>query len=51
MYGRPSRKTGSCREALPDVREWSEVLPACMGMVGMPTRMSGSVWEALPYDR
>ena len=43
--------TGSCRGALPDVREWSGVLPACMGMVGMPTRMSGSEREALPYDR
>ena len=40
---------GSCREALPDVREGSGGPPRCSGMVGMPSRMSGSVLEAFPY--
>ena len=53
--GRPSRMSGSCREALlearealPDVLEWSGGSPECPGVVGSPSRMSGSCREALP---
>ena len=47
--------SGSCREALPDVQEWSGVPPICPegssrcpGEVGMPSRVSGSCRDALP---
>ena len=39
--------SGSGREALPDVREWSGGPPGCPGVVGRPTRMSGSGREAI----
>ena len=32
----------SSREALPDVREWSECPLGCPGVVGRPSRMCGS---------
>ena len=35
-------------DALPDVREWSEVPPGCSGVVWRSSRMSGSGWGALP---
>ena len=38
--------SGSGREALADVREWSGCPPGCQGLVGSPSRMSGSGWEA-----
>ena len=39
---------GSGREALPDVREWTEVPSGCPGVVEWPFRMSGCCREALP---
>ena len=38
---RPSRMSGSGRDALPDVWEWSGCPPGCPGVVEMPLRMSG----------
>ena len=56
--GRPSRLSGSGREALPDFWEWSGdpyrclgVVgdpPGCPGVVGRPSWMSGSGQETLP---
>ena len=43
--------SGSGREALPDVLEWSGGLPGSLRVVGMPSRMSGSGREALPEVR
>ena len=43
--------SGSGREAIPDVREWSGGPPGCPGVVGRPSRMSGSGQEALPNVR
>ena len=40
--------SGSCWEALQDVREWSEGPPGFPGVVGRPSRMSGSGREILP---
>ena len=51
VAGRPSRMSGSGREALPDVREWSGGPPECPAVVGRPFRMSGSGREALPKVR
>ena len=34
--------SGSGREALPDIREWSGLSPGCPGVVGIISRMSGS---------
>ena len=58
---RPSRMSGTGREALPDVREWWNALqdvrqwsvstPKCPGVVGSPSRKSRSGQEALPYVR
>ena len=48
MFARPSRLSGSDRETLPDVQEWSGDPPGCSGVVGWPTRMSGSGRETLP---
>ena len=39
--------SGSDREALPVVREWSGSHPGCPGLDGRPSRMSGSGEEAL----
>ena len=39
--------SGSGREALPDVIEWSRGPPVCPRVSGRPSRMSGSGWEAL----
>ena len=61
MSRRPSRMSGSGREAVPDVREWSKDYLECLRVVKRPTqmsksgrrpsRMSGSVLEALPDVR
>ena len=49
--------SGSCREILPDVREWSRGLSGCTevssgfpGVFGRPSRMSGSCREVLPMS-
>ena len=39
--------SSSCREALPDVQEWSEGPQECPRVVGRPARMSGSGREVL----
>ena len=39
--------SGSCREALPNVQEWSGGIQECPVVVGRPSRMSGSSREAL----
>ena len=39
--------SGSGREALPDIWEWSGVPLGCPGVVGIPSRMSGCGREAL----
>ena len=38
--------SGSGREVLPDVQEWSGGPPGCLGVVGSPSKMSGSGREA-----
>ena len=43
--------SGSGREALPDVREWSEVSRGSLGVVGWPSRMAESGREAFPDVR
>ena len=43
--------SGSGREALTDVREWSGVPPGCPGVVVRTTRMSRSGREVLPDVR
>ena len=48
---RPSRMSISCREALPDVREWSGGRPGCPQLVGRPSLKSGIVRETLPNVR
>ena len=39
--------SGICREAFPDVREWSGGPQGYLGVVGRPSRISGSGREAL----
>ena len=43
--------SGSGREALPDVREWSRGSLRIPGVVGRASRMSGSGQEALTMSR
>ena len=43
--------SGSGRESLGDVREWSGDPRGCPGVVGRPSRMSGSGREVLPDVR
>ena len=43
--------SGSGREALPDVREWSRGSFRIPGVVGRASRMSGSGQEALTMSR
>ena len=43
--------SGSGRESLPNVQDWSEDPTECPGMVGRLSRMSGSGKEALPDNR
>ena len=43
--------SGSGREALPDVQEWSKGPTGCPGVVGRPCWMSGSSLETLPKIR
>ena len=43
--------SGSGRDALGDVREWSGDPPGCPGVVGRHSRMSGSGWETFPDVR
>ena len=45
--GRPSRMSGSGREALPNVRKWSRGLPGSPRLVEMPSWMSGSGREVV----
>ena len=42
-----SRMSGSGREAILDVREWSGGPPGCLGVVERTSRMSGSCQETL----
>ena len=42
MSGRPSQMSGSGREAVPDVREWSKDYLECLRVVKRPTQMSKS---------
>ena len=56
--GRPFRMSGSCREALPNVREalpvvpeWSGDTPRCPGVVRRPSRLFGSGRETLQNVR
>ena len=58
VVGRPSRMSGSGREALtvgretfPNVWEWSGGPPGCPGVVRRPSRMSGSGRVTLPDVR
>ena len=61
VVGRSSQMSGSGRETLPDVWEWSGGPSGCPrvvggpprypGVVGKPFRMSGSGQEALPDIR
>ena len=46
--GRPFWMSGSCREAFPNVREWSGGPPGYLAVVGRPSRMSGSGQKTLP---
>ena len=39
--------SGSCREALTDVKEWSGSPPRCSGAFGRSSRMSKSGGEAV----
>ena len=48
LVGRPSRMSGSGRQALPYVQEWWKVPPECPGVVARPSRMSGCGRIALP---
>ena len=43
--------SGSCREVIPNVREWAGVPSGCPGVIRRPSRMSGSDREALPNIR
>ena len=43
--------SGSSREALRYVQEWSKGPPFCLGVVGRPSRMSGSGRKDLPDVR
>ena len=43
--------SGSGRQAIPNVREWSGGPLGSPGVVGRPFRMSGCGREALPDDR
>ena len=47
VVGRPTRKSGSGREAIPDVCEWSGGPPRYPGVVERLSRMSRSGCEAL----
>ena len=51
IVGRSSRKFGSGRESLLDVREWLGSTHGCPGEVKRPTRMSGRGQEAHPNVR
>ena len=39
MVGRTSRRSGTCRETLPEVRKWSEALPEVWNCSGDPPRV------------
>ena len=43
MIGRPSRRSGSDREALPEGREWSGGHPGGSGLVERPFQRAGVV--------
>ena len=44
VVGRPSRRSGSGRETLPQVQKWSGDSPDGPEVVERPYRMSGSGW-------
>ena len=46
--GKPLQISGSGRESLPDIREWSGVPPGYSGVVGRSSWISRSGWEAIP---
>ena len=48
MVGRPSPRSESGWETLPEVRKWSVDPPGGPEMVGRPSRWSGSSRETLP---
>ena len=47
----PSRISGSGRESLLDVQEWSGGYPECLGVDGRQLQMSGNGRKALPDVR
>ena len=47
VLGRPSRRCGSGREAIPEARMWSGGLPKGPEVVERPSRRYGSGWESL----
>ena len=47
----PFRMSGSCQVTLPDVPEWSEGPPGCLGVVGRYSRLFGSGRETLSKVR
>ena len=49
--GRPFWMSGSGRDALMDVREWTKDSLGCPGVNGRASRMFGSVRKALPDVR
>ena len=51
MVEKPSQMSGSDREALPEVQEWSEDPSGCPGVVGRPSRISKSGREAISNVR
>ena len=51
ISGRPSRLSGSGREALPDVQKWSGGPPGCPGVVGWPSQMFESGRMTIPNVR
>ena len=51
MIGWPTQMSGSGREALHNVWEWSRDLAGCPELVVRPSRVSVSGREALPDER
>ena len=51
VVGRPSRRYGSGRETLEEVRKWSRGHPGGQTLVGRPLLRSGSGRETLPKVR
>ena len=51
MVIRPYRRSGTGRETLPKVQNWSEDVPGVAEVVGRPSLTSGSGRETLPGVR